>query len=111
MASDVFCVGDSAGHCLPLTGEGIRPAAYFAQQLADLLNRERTGEHARPATRSAYSALQARYSRRYHWLRGAQRVLRGWPDPPIGWFFRAFEAEGRVYRGVSRVYWELAVPA
>ena len=25
----VFCVGDSAGHCFPLSGEGIRTALYF----------------------------------------------------------------------------------
>ena len=25
----VFFVGDSAGHCLPLTAEGIRTALYF----------------------------------------------------------------------------------
>ena len=29
----VFFVGDSAGHCLPLTAEGIRPAFYFALAL------------------------------------------------------------------------------
>ncbi len=28
--SGVFFAGDSAGHCLPLTAEGIRPAFYFA---------------------------------------------------------------------------------
>ncbi len=27
----VFCVGDSAGHCIPATAEGIRPAFYFGQ--------------------------------------------------------------------------------
>ena len=26
---DVFFAGDSAGHCLPLTAEGIRTALYF----------------------------------------------------------------------------------
>ncbi len=29
-ADGVFFVGDSAGHCLPLTAEGIRTAFYFA---------------------------------------------------------------------------------
>ena len=28
-ADGVFFVGDSAGHCLPLTAEGIRTAFYF----------------------------------------------------------------------------------
>src|SRR5215210_89669 len=29
----VFFVGDSAGHCLPVTAEGIRPALYFGLAL------------------------------------------------------------------------------
>ena len=30
----VFFVGDSAGHCLPLTAEGIRTALYFGTRRA-----------------------------------------------------------------------------
>jgi flavin-dependent dehydrogenase len=30
----VYFVGDSAGHCLPLSGEGIRPAFHFARAAA-----------------------------------------------------------------------------
>ena len=29
----VFFVGDSAGHCLPLTAEGIRTALYFGDRV------------------------------------------------------------------------------
>ena len=36
-ADGVFFVGDSAGHCLPLTAEGIRPAFYFALALGATL--------------------------------------------------------------------------
>ncbi len=34
----VFLVGDAAGHCLPLTGEGIRPAIFFGQKLGEIIN-------------------------------------------------------------------------
>jgi flavin-dependent dehydrogenase len=35
----VFRVGDAAGHCLPLTGEGIRPALYFGLATGRLVRR------------------------------------------------------------------------
>jgi len=33
----VFRVGDAAGHCLPVTGEGIRPAVFFGQKLGEII--------------------------------------------------------------------------
>ena len=46
----VFFVGDSAGHCYPLSGEGIRPALYFGiacgRELAAVLRGERTRDQA-----------------------------------------------------------------
>jgi len=46
----VFFVGDSAGHCLPLTAEGIRTALYFglacARELAPVLAGKATREQA-----------------------------------------------------------------
>ncbi|MEA2646031.1 MAG: hypothetical protein QOE92_1114 [Chloroflexota bacterium] len=105
----VFLVGDSAGHCLPFSGEGIRPAVFFAQRLADLLNREREPGAARAATLAAYAALQDEYARRYRWLRWAQRVLRGWPDPPVGLMARVV-TRGALYRVATRMYWEVAAP-
>jgi flavin-dependent dehydrogenase len=110
LAGDVFMVGDSAGHCLPLSGEGIRPAVFFAQRLAGLLNRRLAGELSQVDVREAYSALQAGFARRYRWLRWGQRLLRGWPDPPVGVYFRLYAREGRLYRWASRIYWELASP-
>jgi flavin-dependent dehydrogenase len=47
----VFVVGDAAGHCFGLTGEGIRPALAFAtrcgQLLGDVADGHLTPEHAR----------------------------------------------------------------
>src|SRR5829696_6090398 len=46
----VFFVGDSAGHCFPLSGEGIRTAFYFGiacgRELGAVLAGERTREEA-----------------------------------------------------------------
>ncbi len=47
---DVFFVGDSAGHCLPTTAEGIRTALYFGiacgRELRAVLDGERTRDEA-----------------------------------------------------------------
>jgi flavin-dependent dehydrogenase len=109
-AGSVFMVGDSAGQCLPLTGEGIRPAVFFGQQLAGLLNRVLDGSHTRFEARQAYAALQQDHARKFRILRGAQSWLRGWPDPPMGWLFRTYASEGALYRWLSRVYWDVAAP-
>lgn len=35
----LFVVGDAAGQCLPMTGEGIRPAIYFGQACGRIIQR------------------------------------------------------------------------
>ena len=106
----VFLVGDAAGHCLPLTGEGIRPAVFFAQHLAGLLNGVTAGRLTRFEARAAHARMQAGYESRYQLLRGAQAALAGWPDPPMGWFFRRYARQGRLYRRLSDAYWNVAAP-
>lgn len=39
VTGSIFLVGDSAGHCLPLTGEGIRPALYFGQRCGRVIQK------------------------------------------------------------------------
>ena len=55
---DVFFAGDSAGHCLPLTAEGIRTAFYFGIACGREL-RARGGRASARATRrcSRYGAF------------------------------------------------------
>ena len=54
----VFFVGDSAGHCLPLTAEGIRPAFYFALALGRELRQVLAGRATRAQALERYGALQ-----------------------------------------------------
>jgi flavin-dependent dehydrogenase len=108
-AGEVFLVGDSAGHCLPLTGEGIRPAVFFAQRLAAIIDQHLAGDIPHSLALEMYRAHQARYQRRYRLLRQAQTILRGWPDPPVGTFLAAF-SRGFLYSGLCRKYWEVAAP-
>ncbi len=65
---DVFFAGDSAGHCLPLTAEGIRTALYFGlacgRELRAVLDGQRSREHAL----RRYSAFSAAHARKFSWL-------------------------------------------
>jgi flavin-dependent dehydrogenase len=108
-AGDVFLVGDAAGHCLPLTGEGIRPAVFFGQRLAGIIDQHLSGVISLPLALDVYRAQQAQYRRPYWFLRQAQTVLRGWPDPPVGTYLAAF-SRGFMYSWVCRKYWEVAAP-
>jgi flavin-dependent dehydrogenase len=108
-AGGVFLVGDSAGHCLPLTGEGIRPAVFFAQRLAGIIDQQLAGVVSPALALDMYRVQQARYERRYRLLRRAQRLLRNWPDPPVGTFLAAF-SHGFMYSWLCRKYWQVAAP-
>jgi flavin-dependent dehydrogenase len=71
---DVFFAGDSAGHCLPLTAEGIRTALYFGlacgREVRAVLDERRTRQRAL----ARYSAFSDSHARAYRWLLSAQRV-------------------------------------
>ena len=54
----VFFVGDSAGHCFPLSGEGIRTAFYFGIACGRELHSVLRGERSREQALERYSALQ-----------------------------------------------------
>ncbi len=65
----VFFVGDSAGHCFPLSGEGIRTAFYFGiacgRELRAVLAGERTPRGRARALRARLrAATPARSARR-----------------------------------------------
>lgn len=41
---DTFLVGDAAGQCQPITGEGIRPAIFFGRKLGEIITAIIAGE-------------------------------------------------------------------
>ncbi len=71
----VFFVGDSAGHCLPLSGEGIRPAFYFGIAAAREIARAQAGEQSREDALAAYHAFSARHRHVYALALGLQRAI------------------------------------
>ncbi|MBI2359209.1 MAG: NAD(P)/FAD-dependent oxidoreductase [Deltaproteobacteria bacterium] len=71
---DLFLVGDAAGQCLPLTGEGIRPAIYFGQACGAVIQRILNGELTLEAGREVYESFVLRHQRLYRALRFAQSL-------------------------------------
>jgi flavin-dependent dehydrogenase len=83
-----FFAGDSAGHCLPLSGEGIRTAFHFGiaagRELAAVLD----GAKTRDAALRDYAAFSRAHARTYALLLAGQRAL---PHvPPRALVRRAF---------------------
>jgi menaquinone-9 beta-reductase len=64
----IFFAGDSAGHCLPTTAEGIRPAFYFALALARELEQVVAGRKPREAALRDYGAFHAGHRHAYEAL-------------------------------------------
>jgi flavin-dependent dehydrogenase len=72
---DAFFVGDSAGHCLPLTAEGIRTAFYFGIACGRELRRVLDGRLTRRGALERYGAFSDRHLWYYTWLLRVQRLI------------------------------------
>jgi menaquinone-9 beta-reductase len=107
----VFFAGDSAGHCLPLTAEGIRTALYFGlacgRELAGVLD----GGHSREQALRCYGAFSLAHKRPYRWLLHMQRAV----CPPTSWSTTPMWAQAltnpRLSRWVFDRYLAIAPPS
>ena len=75
VAGGVLFVGDAAGHCLPLSAEGIRAAVYFGTAAGRLVGASLRGELARAEALRRYAALHEAEARHYAKLLRAQRRI------------------------------------
>jgi len=82
----IFFVGDSAGHCLPLTAEGIRTALYFGiacgRELAEVI----AGRQSKESALARYGAFSAKHTFAFESLLRVQRLVPRcrrvcWADP------------------------------
>ena len=71
----VFFAGDSAGHCLPLTAEGIRTALYFGLACGRELRAVIEGSRTRGQALASYAAFSDSHARKFRWMLGAQRAV------------------------------------
>ena len=103
-----FFAGDSAGHCLPLSGEGIRTAFYFGIACGREIRRALDGEQTPAEARERYAAFSARHARVYQRLLAGQRILPRVPPRVLDLAFRVLSAQ----RVVDRAFgWYLGVAA
>jgi flavin-dependent dehydrogenase len=106
----VFFAGDSAGHCIAMSAEGIRTAWYFGiavgRELAAVLAGERTKDEA--LRRYAEFADAHRWKFEWMWLN--QRAVRHLHGRPLDWLAH-FTSRPRVTHFLFRKYLNLAPPS
>jgi flavin-dependent dehydrogenase len=71
----VFFVGDSAGHCLPLSAEGIRTALYFGIALGRELRGVVEGRQRREDAAESYAAFHDSHERKFRWMLRVQKLI------------------------------------
>jgi flavin-dependent dehydrogenase len=105
----VFFVGDSAGHCLPTTAEGIRPALYFGallgRELADVV----AGRADKAEALARYHRLSDEHRLAFECLFGVQRSIRHLHGPVLDTLTRLF-SRPRVSRWAFRHYLDICPP-
>ncbi|MBI3015511.1 MAG: NAD(P)/FAD-dependent oxidoreductase [Candidatus Tectomicrobia bacterium] len=72
---NLFLVGDAAGQCLPLTGEGIRPAIYFGLMCGAIIQEVLEGKRSLPEGLSRYRETVLSHRKLYWYLQLCQRLL------------------------------------
>ncbi len=107
----VFFVGDSAGHCLPLTAEGIRTALYFGLACGRELRAVLDGHRTREQALARYSAFSDSHERKYQWMLNSQRVIgRLTPSRSVTWLARTMENSRFCHWAFNR-YMDIAPPS
>jgi menaquinone-9 beta-reductase len=71
----VFFVGDSAGHCLPVTAEGIRTALYFGLACGRELRAVLDGRRTREQALASYGAFSDAHEWKFKWMLRVQRAI------------------------------------
>ena len=93
---DVFFCGDSAGHCLPVTAEGIRPAFYFGiacgREIRSVIER-RSG---RDAALTRYGAFNDSHRWKYEWMLKVQKLVPKVPPRVLGPALRGMSTDAFV---------------
>lgn len=105
----IFFAGDSAGHCLPLTAEGIRTAFYFGIACGRQLRSVLAGQQTRQQALDAYSAFNAAHDWKYKWMLRTQRLVPRINPPLLHRFVTAMQRPALVDWSF-RHYWNIASP-
>jgi flavin-dependent dehydrogenase len=107
----VFFTGDSAGHCLPLTAEGIRTALYFGLACGRELRAVLSSRRSREQALARYGAFSDAHARKFAWLLAAQRAVgQITPSRTLTAIVRALESR-RLSHWAFRQYLAIAPPS
>lgn len=106
----VFFVGDSAGHCLPLTAEGIRTAFYFGIAAGRELRAVLEGRQDKWEALSRYHSFSASHKWKFESLFLAQQSIRHLHGRPLDHVTRVFTRR-RISQWAFGHYLEIAPPS
>jgi flavin-dependent dehydrogenase len=81
---DIFFAGDSAGHCLPLTAEGIRTAFYFGIACGRELRAVVEGRSSRAEALRRYASFNASHRRKFEGMLRVQQLIPRVPPRLLG---------------------------
>jgi flavin-dependent dehydrogenase len=106
----VFFVGDSAGHCLPLTAEGIRTALYFGIACGRELRAVVEGRQSIASALARYGDFSAAHRWKFEAMLAAQRLIPRVPPRLLNRSIRAMQAKKFVDWSFSH-YLDIAPPS
>jgi hypothetical protein len=106
----VFFAGDSAGHCLPLTAEGIRMAFYFGIACGRELRAVLDGRLSRDEALASYGAFSAGHRFAFECMYFAQQSIRHLHGRPLDGVTRMFTRR-KVSEWAFRHYLDIAPPS
>ena len=86
----IFFAGDSAGHCLPLTAEGIRTALYFGMDLGRELRAVVEGRQTREQAAANYAKFSDSHEWKFKWMLRTQKIVPRVPPRVLGPLIRLF---------------------
>jgi flavin-dependent dehydrogenase len=105
----VFFAGDSAGHCLPLSAEGIRTALYFGIALGRELRGVVDGRQSREQAATRYAEFNDSHEWKFRWMLRVQRFVPKIPPRLLGPMIRLLGAKRFVDWSFGH-YLEIAPP-
>jgi len=105
----VFFAGDSAGHCLPLSAEGIRTALYFGIALGRELRGVVDGWQSREQAALRYAEFHDSHEWKFRWMLRVQRLVPKIPPRLLGPLVRLLGAKRFIDWSFSH-YLQIAPP-
>lgn len=107
----VFFVGDSAGHCLPLTAEGIRTALYFGIACGRELRSVLEGRASREQALRRYGDFSDAHEWKFRWLLRTQRAIGALTTSPVPTLTSLTLTNRRFARWAFQRYLNIAPPS